>query len=405
MSGEVILGNISNVCVKNSGVYLYYDINMNESTFKNQKQLIIYLSKIKKNILEYKTPIEYDKTVKNYYEEKYEVYVLITFYIHKITTESKINNTRLFNVLYTFTDSEYSITINETITFYINKKTEHITITLSGLTNLFMNSLFIKNEAANNVTTNNEVTFNLVSKDSQKLNEMKTVKFVEQETQVMSEYFDGSQISFINHQYNTNQYQSTNGSLQLQPPNGSNQQETSTIEYTKPIIYPGCNYNYREIKFSSINLSSESSLTGLYILPYKTLPAEFGNECDSLYYHCEIFIEKMNKKSVHETLKSITGKLDRNKRKKIKKLFTDNGFNPNNSNDADKNRERESKNYGNFGITEWNYNREYNALKYFYKNCGNNTNGKNPLKDLYNLMMVDYGTIVKYSHMKWIYQL
>lgn len=51
MSGEVMLGNISNVCIKNGGVYLYYDITITEENFKKQEQLDIYLSKIKKKYI------------------------------------------------------------------------------------------------------------------------------------------------------------------------------------------------------------------------------------------------------------------------------------------------------------------------------------------------------------------
>lgn len=404
-----MLGNISNVCIKNGGVYLYYDITITEDNFKKQEQLDIYLSKIKKNILDYKPPIECNKTVKNYYEEKYEVYVLITFYVHKIITESETNNIQTFNVLYKFTDSNCSIITNESITFYKNKFLE--LIRLSGLITLTINSQYIKSETTDNYVINNELIYRIVLTDSQKLNEMKTVKFIEQETSTIlnrediNSNFNVEQICFINQQNNIvdQQQPPSNGSSQLQPTNGTNQHETSTNEYIEQIEYQNCNTNYYGIKFSRINLSLNILINNyVYVLPYKTL-SETDNECDSLYYHCENFIKKMNTKNVHSKLKLITGTLDDLKKKQIKKLFTDNDFDPNNSDDADE--KEETDKYGNFGITKWNYNREYNALKYFYNKNGNNTNGKNPLKDVYSLMMWDYGTIVKYSHMKSIYQL
>lgn len=125
---------------------------------------------------------------------------------------------------------------------------------------------------------------------------------------------------------------------------------------------------------------------------------------DSLYNHIDNFISKMNKKSVYTELKSINGKLNKKKRNKIKKLFTENGLEPNNGGGANKSGNKE---YGNFGISMWNYNREYNALKYFYKesNYNNDTLYINPLKQVISLMISNYTEIIKYSYTKSIYSL
>ena len=55
----------------------------------------------------------------------------------------------------------------------------------------------------------------------------------------------------------------------------------------------------------------------------------------------------------------------------------------------------------------WNYNREYNALKYFYKesNYNNDTLYINPLKQVISLMISNYTEIIKYSYTKSIYSL
>ena len=96
--------------------------------------------------------------------------------------------------------------------------------------------------------------------------------------------------------------------------------------------------------------------------------------------------------------------MNSDKRKKLKKLFTDNGLEPNNGGGANKSGNKE---YGNFGIGVWNYNREYNALKYFYKesNYNNDTLNTNPLKQVISLMNSNYTEIIKYSHTKSIYSL
>ena len=66
-----------------------------------------------------------------------------------------------------------------------------------------------------------------------------------------------------------------------------------------------------------------------------------------------------------------------------------------------------NKKYDNFGISVWNYNREYNTLKYFYKesNNNNNTYDTNPLQQVISLMISNYTEIIKYSHTKSIYSL
>ena len=172
-------------------------------------------------------------------------------------------------------------------------------------------------------------------------------------------------------------------------------------DYTEPcIIDINRINNYKNVKFSSIILNSPAELDKSdKIIKYTKDLVE-----DSLYNHIDNFISKMNKKSVYTELKSINGKLNSNKRKKLKKLFTDNGLEPNNGGGANKSG---NKDYSNFGIGVWNYNREYNALKYFYKesNYNNDTLYINPLKQVISLMISNYTEIIKYSHTKSIYSL
>lgn len=158
--------------------------------------------------------------------------------------------------------------------------------------------------------------------------------------------------------------------------------------------------NYKNVKFSSIIVNSPAELDKSdKIIKYTKDVVE-----NSLYDHINNFISKMNKISVYKELKSINGKLNSDKRKKLKKLFTDNGLKPNNGGGANKSG---NKDYGNFGISVWNYNREYNALKYFYKesNYNNDTFHTNPLKQVISLMISNYIEIIKYSHTKSIYSL
>ena len=420
LSGEKEIPNeIYNVYVNDNNVYLYYDIIINEDDFKEKEQLDIDLSKIKKNILNYKTQID-NKTIDEYYNENYEINVLLTHYIEKriveldAETKSKI---QLFTILYKFTNYSYSIVTNKTIKFYKDK--EEIDYTLTDLTvlNIKFNYIQDNNNSDDNTDSGNnqdeqedvQIVFNTVEVEVKNpegitstegeqndQNDLTIIRFVD--TKIIPSSEDDT-----DENNEKNDYSRESG--QFSRDSGQPKQSTNIIkryyDYTEPSKFDIKRVNnYKNVKFSSIIVNSPAELDKSdKIIKYTKDVVE-----NSLYDHINKFISKMNRKSVYTELKSINGKLNSDKRKKLKKLFTDNGLKPNNGGGANKSG---NKKYGNFGISVWNYNREYNALKYFYKesNNNNNTYDTNPLQQVISLMISNYTEIIKYSHTKSIYSL
>ena len=407
MSGEEeIPDEIYSVCVNGNNVYLCYDITITVDNFKEKEQLDIDLSKIKHNILNYETQIN-NKTIDDYYNEDYEINVLLTYYIQKrigeldAETESKI---QLFTILYQFTNLDYSIVTNETIKFYKDKEETDYKLTNLTVLNVKLNYIQDNSNSSDNIESGDnrdeekeadKTIYNIVEvevnnpddiTEIDETNELTIVRFVEPETPII-------QIQDENNE--KNDFSRESGEFSKESDNF-----IKRYDYTEPSIIDINRVNmYKNVKFSSIIVNSPAELDKSdKIIKYTKDVVE-----DSLYNHINNFISKMNKKSVYTELKSINGKLNSDKRKKLKKLFTDNGLKPNNGGGANKSG---NKDYGNFGIGVWNYNREYNALKYFYKESNNNnTHDTNPLQQVISLMISNYTEIIKYSHTKSIYSL
>ena len=411
MSGEEeIPDEIYSVCVNGNNVYLCYDITITVDNFKEKEQLDIDLSKIKHNILNYETQIN-NKTIDDYYNEDYEINVLLTYYIHYIQkrigeldaeTESKI---QLFTILYQFTNLDYSIVTNETIKFYKDKEETDYKLTNLTVLNVKLNYIQDNSNSSDNIESGDnrdeekeadKTIYNIVEVEVNnpdditaidETNELTIVRFIEPETPIIPIQDENNE---------KNDFSRESGQFSKESDN-----IIKRYDYTKPSIIDINRVNmYKNVKFSSIIVNSPAELNESdKIIKYTKDVVE-----DSLYNHINNFISKMNKKSVYTELKSITGKLNSDKRKKLKKLFTDNGLKPNNGGGANKSG---NKDYGNFGISVWNYNREYNTLKYFYKesNNNNNTYDTNPLQQVISLMISNYTEIIKYSHTKSIYSL
>lgn len=408
MSGEEeIPDEIYSICVNSNNVYLCYDITITVDNFKEKEQLDIDLSKIKHNILNYETQIN-NKTIDDYYNEDYEINVLLTYYIQKrigeldAETESKI---QLFTILYQFTNLDYSIVTNETIKFYKDKEETDYKLTNLTVLNVKLNYIQDNSNSSDNIESGDnrdeekeadKTIYNIVEievnnpddiTEIDETNELTIIRFVEPETPIIPIQDENNE---------KNDFSRESGQFSKESDN-----IIKRYDYTKPIIIDSNRVNmYKNVKFSSIIVNSPAELNESdKIIKYTKDIVE-----DSLYNHINNFISKMNKKSVYTELKSINGKLNSDKRKKLKKLFTDNGLKPNNGGGANKSG---NKDYGNFGISVWNYNREYNALKYFYKesNYNNDTYNTNPLQQVISLMISNYTEIIKYSHTKSIYSL
>ena len=408
MSGEEeIPDEIYSICVNSNNVYLCYDITITVDNFKEKEQLDIDLSKIKHNILNYETQIN-NKTIDDYYNEDYEINVLLTYYIQKrigeldAETESKI---QLFTILYQFTNLDYSIVTNETIKFYKDKEETDYKLTNLTVLNVKLNYIQDNSNSSDNIESGDnrdeekeadKTIYNIVEievnnpddiTEIDETNELTIIRFVEPETPIIPIQDENNE---------KNDFSRESGQFSKESDN-----IIKRYDYTKPIIIDSNRVNmYKNVKFSSIIVNSPAELNESdKIIKYTKDIVE-----DSLYNHINNFISKMNKKSVYTEFKSINGKLNSDKRKKLKKLFTDNGLKPNNGGGANKSG---NKDYGNFGISVWNYNREYNALKYFYKesNYNNDTYNTNPLQQVISLMISNYTEIIKYSHTKSIYSL
>ena len=409
MSGEKeIPDEIYSICVTGNNVYLCYDITITVDNFKEKEQLDIDLSKIKHNILNYETQIN-NKTIDDYYNEDYEINVLLTYYIQKrigeldAETESKI---QLFTILYQFTNLDYSIVTNETIKFYKDKEETDYKLTNLTVLNVKLNYIQDNSNSSDNIESGDnrdeekeadKTVYNIVEVEVNnpdditavdETNELTIVRFIEPETPIIPIQDENNE---------KNDFSRESGQISRESDNTIKRH----YDYTEPdIIDINRINNYKNVKFSSIILNSPAELDKSdKIIKYTKDVVE-----DSLYNHIDNFISKMNKKSVYTELKSINGKLNKKKRNKIKKLFTENGLEPNNGGGANKSGNKE---YGNFGISMWNYNREYNALKYFYKerNYNNDTLYINPLKQVISLMISNYTEIIKYSYTKSIYSL
>lgn len=409
MSGEKeIPDEIYSICVTGNNVYLCYDITITVDNFKEKEQLDIDLSKIKHNILNYETQIN-NKTIDDYYNEEYEINVLLTYYIQKrigeldAETESKI---QLFTILYQFTNLDYSIVTNETIKFYKDKEETDYKLTNLTVLNVKLNYIQDNSNSSDNIESGDnrdeekeadKTVYNIVEVEVNnpdditavdETNELTIVRFIEPETPIIPIQDENNE---------KNDFSRESGQISRESDNTIKRH----YDYTEPDIIDIIRINnYKNVKFSSIILNSPAELDKSdKIIKYTKDVVE-----DSLYNHIDNFISKMNKKSVYTELKSINGKLNKKKRNKIKKLFTENGLEPNNGGGANKSGNKE---YGNFGISMWNYNREYNALKYFYKesNYNNDTLYINPLKQVISLMISNYTEIIKYSYTKSIYSL
>lgn len=409
MSGEKeIPDEIYSICVTGNNVYLCYDITITVDNFKEKEQLDIDLSKIKHNILNYETQIN-NKTIDDYYNEEYEINVLLTYYIQKrigeldAETESKI---QLFTILYQFTNLDYSIVTNETIKFYKDKEETDYKLTNLTVLNVKLNYIQDNSNSSDNIESGDnrdeekeadKTVYNIVEVEVNnpdditavdETNELTIVRFIEPETPIIPIQDENNE---------KNDFSRESGQISRESDNTIKRH----YDYTEPDIIDIIRINnYKNVKFSSIILNSPAELDKSdKIIKYTKDVVE-----DSLYNHIDNFISKMNKKSVYTELKSINGKLNKKKRNKIKKLFTENGLEPNNGSGANKSGNKE---YGNFGISMWNYNREYNALKYFYKesNYNNDTLYINPLKQVISLMISNYTEIIKYSYTKSIYSL
>lgn len=409
MSGEKeIPDEIYSICVTGNNVYLCYDITITVDNFKEKEQIDIDLSKIKHNILNYETQIN-NKTIDDYYNEEYEINVLLTYYIQKrigeldAETESKI---QLFTILYQFTNLDYSIVTNETIKFYKDKEETDYKLTNLTVLNVKLNYIQDNSNSSDNIESGDnrdeekeadKTVYNIVEVEVNnpdditavdETNELTIVRFIEPKTPIIPIQDENNE---------KNDFSRESGQISRESDNTIKRH----YDYTEPDIIDIIRINnYKNVKFSSIILNSPAELDKSdKIIKYTKDVVE-----DSLYNHIDNFISKMNKKSVYTELKSINGKLNKKKRNKIKKLFTENGLEPNNGSGANKSGNKE---YGNFGISMWNYNREYNALKYFYKesNYNNDTLYINPLKQVISLMISNYTEIIKYSYTKSIYSL
>lgn len=203
MSGEKeIPDEIYSICVTGNNVYLCYDITITVDNFKEKEQLDIDLSKIKHNILNYETQIN-NKTIDDYYNEDYEINVLLTYYIQKrigeldAETESKI---QLFTILYQFTNLDYSIVTNETIKFYKDKEETDYKLTNLTVLNVKLNYIQDNSNSSDNIESGDnrdeekeadKTVYNIVEVEVNnpdditavdETNELTIVRFIEPET-------------------------------------------------------------------------------------------------------------------------------------------------------------------------------------------------------------------------------
>lgn len=441
--------NIYNVIVNGNIVYLYYDITITEDALNEQKQLDINLSEIKDNISADQTQID-NKTIYNYYDEGYEIYVLLTYHIQNIKAERDVggtNTTELFTILYKFTKFNYSIVTNETIQFYKDKeKVENIELSDLTVLNIKLNYIQDNNSLEDNTEPGDnpdeqpqtlQIVFssvevgvkkpdNITSVGDDNTNTYYIVKFVEQEAPI-PEYNtdnDGKDGDFAREKLEPTTVRIIRPSDSYmpdtsKPPTDNNKPNNPTSDETIP-EYDTTTYNnyinpksfeinklYKKVIYSNIMVKSSKE-----IRKYKSNIIKYDNveyTKNSLYNHIEYFISKMNNENVYKSLISIVGSLNGDKKNKLKKLFSDNGLNPNYYSDYNdyslKSKLELFDSYGHFYIDRWNYYREYTALKYFYKQNKNNTKGINPLKEVIDLMCTNYAQIVIYSHTKSIYDL
>ena len=433
--------NIYNVIINGNIVYLYYDITITEDALNKQKQLDINLSEIKDNISADQTQID-NKTIYNYYDEGCEIYVLLTYHIQNIKAERDVdgtNTTELFKILYKFTKFNFSIVTNETIQFYIDKSFKDIE--LSNLTVLKIKLNYIQDNSNSGDSTGSDDK----QDEQQESNQQEFclieawVEKQEDTTQTGNDNNDYYIVEFIGEEQPIPKYDTSNDNNNTgfvrepvtgfvrepvtgfvrEPPTNDNKPSNPTPEETIP-EYNTTTYNnyinpksfeiiklYKKVIYSNIMVKSSKE-----IRKYKSNIIKYDNveyTKNSLYNHIEYFISKMNNENVYKSLISIVGSLNGDKKNKLKKLFFDNGLNPNYYSDYNdyslKSKLELLDSYGHFYIDQWNYYREYTALKYFYKQNKNNTKGINPLKEVIDLMCTNYAQIVIYSHTKSIYDL
>lgn len=373
----------------NNLVWLLYDIFLDENTYNETNEININLSEIKSNILKHK--LDDVNTVNNYYEDNCIINVILTYYINKniaaLNEDSgnSDNIIQIFRILYKFTKFEFSIVTNDRENIYKDEDKSEIidSYDLTDIRNLNIKVNYIQdnNDSENKETTNNQIIGQIETIDSSE--EMKIIKFVENETQTLPKYKENE----------------NNNDFVREPVNFYRSDQTfQRLDFN-------INEDYKKIKNSEITYKTKTLVTvdkGPYIFNFEIIfPKSNPDYRDSLYFHIISFISKMNNQYIYEEFKKIRGKLDKIKRNKIKKLFNKYGFDP----DNDGKGKKYDDSYGNLDVLKWNYNREYNTLKYFYKEYGNNTTDDNPLKLLMNLMATDYEKVVSNSYKRSIYEL
>ena len=406
--------NISNVIVNGKNIYLHYDITITEDVLNEQKQLDVDLSEIKDNILKYDEHFD-NNTVEYYYDNGYEIYVLLTYRIQKIKADRDVddaNITELFKILYKFTKFDYSIVTNETIKFYKSNE-EEFDCTLTNLSVLNIKFNYIRDNSSSedgqqetDQTASCSVEVGVekpegITPIQDNSNDYYIVKFVEPKEPPIPEYDTSNDDNGEGFVRDPQEGFTRNPEPERTQPANLIVRKYTDITYiqTESHNIDLLKYRYKNVDFSNIKVNSYKELMD----SDNIIKSTNNNIKNSLYDHIMNFLYKMNQESVYKKLQKITGNLNSSKRKKLKKLFTDNGLNPNNGGGAKKS--KETNGYGNFCISKWNYNREYNALKYFYKENDWNTNYRNPLKDVMNLICTDYIHLIIYSHTKSIYSL
>lgn len=409
--------NIHDISVYENVVYLYYDITITE-----QEQLDINLSKIKDNILKYKTQFD-NNAVQFYYDKDYKIYVLLTYHIQKIIAaldDCVDNTTELFTILYKFTKFNYSIVTNETISFYKDKFFNDIKLTNLSILNIKLNYIQNNSNSGDSTDSGN-------NQDGQQ----QTTQTVFSSTEVEVEKSGG--ITPVGDD-NTNIYYIVRFVEPKEPPiseydTDNDKQKDEFVREQMSSFFREKIYGYEEPepfqtykdKFDLYNLNIKfSDCYAIYPHSYpETVSVQMRSSDnvelkDSLYYHIYKFIERMNDKTVFEELHQIKGPLNNDKKKKIKNLFKKNGFEPNNKKNKNKitaafekifGINKKSDIYGNFDVTQWNYNFEYNELKFFYHNNDDNNKDINPLKEVFNSMCTNYMIIIRHSYEKCIYEL
>lgn len=321
--------NIHNVSVYENVVYLYYDITITE-----QEQLDINLSKIKDNILKYKTQFD-NNAVQFYYDNDYKIYVLLTYHIQKIiaTLDEYVDNTtELFTILYKFTKFNYSIVTNETISFYKDKFFNDIKLTNLSILNIKLNYIQNNSNSEDSADSGN-------NQDGQQ----QTTQTVFSSTEVEVEKSGG--ITPVGDD-NTNTYYIVRFVEPKEPPiteydTDNDKQKDEFVREQMSSFFREKIYGYEEPepfktykdKFDLYNLNIKfSDIKAIYPDSYpETISIQFGSSDnvelkDSLYYHIYKFIERMNDKTVFEELHKIKGPLNKDKRKKLKNLFKKTGL-------------------------------------------------------------------------------